>query len=618
MNPNAQFERDLAQWLQAEAPASAPAGFHASVMDRARTLRQRPGWTTTLPVRRFGRGRDMTLLAAAALLLVGGALAGSGLLRLPTVVPPVPAPSVVAVATASPDATSPTPSQSAAPSARPIPVAGPGGVWIPTGSMGKPSFDHIAVRLADGRVLVAGGSDGSRPGEEDQRNLTSAGLYDPVSGTWSATGNMLKPQEGFPPTLLRDGRILFGGLARAASDVSTIGAEVYDPQSGTWSATGPLVGGAAVWGSDSGSSATMLRDGKVLVASQGGVEVYDPDSGTWSATGNMITPRHSHTATLLRDGKVLVAGGYDGGDYTVDAAELYDPDTGSWTAIANTHRNGRPKCLGCGGYDGWAILLQDGTVLFMRRSSEAPFAEIYDPAAGTWTVLAQPTELGYRTATLLSDGTVLVAGPYDPEGPPQPCTAAALYSPRTGSWTTAPSLRRCASGSSFTPLLDGTVLVAGGRDCNGDGACVTNGAAELYVPAGVPLPRLPAFPSPLPPAFPSPTPVPTPLPPASGPVPPNARSWKVSVDNRSSEPATLFVAEDDGNGLLRLVGSATPNVVPAGATVQVTFRFPTDDDGWIYVNARPGEGGSLVSADQIGIPGKIVITAEGDGVWASP
>ena len=57
MNPNTQFERDLEQWLQAKAPASAPAGFHATVMDRARTLRQRPGWATSLPVRRFGRAR---------------------------------------------------------------------------------------------------------------------------------------------------------------------------------------------------------------------------------------------------------------------------------------------------------------------------------------------------------------------------------------------------------------------------------------------------------------------------------------------------------------------------------------------------------------------------------
>jgi hypothetical protein len=173
---------------------------------------------------------------------------------------------------------------------------------------------------------------------------------------------------------------------------------------------------------------------------------------------------------------------------------------------------------------------------------------------------------------------------------------------------------RCIDGTSFTLLLDGTVLMAGGRDCNDEGVCVSNGAAELYVPAGVPMPPLPAFPSPLPPAFPSPTPVPTPLPPADGPVPPDARSWTVTVDNQSSEPATLFVAGDG----LELVGSATPNVVPAGTTMQVTFLFPAIDDGWIYVNPRPGDGGALVNADQIGIPGKILIGAEGDGGWLSP
>ena len=98
--------------------------------------------------------------------------AGSGLLRLPSVVPPVPEPSVVAVVTASPDATSPSPSDSAARSASPIPVAGPGGVWLPTGSMVTPRSGHAAVRLLDGRVLVVGG------GNNDE-NDTSAELYDP-------------------------------------------------------------------------------------------------------------------------------------------------------------------------------------------------------------------------------------------------------------------------------------------------------------------------------------------------------------------------------------------------------------------------------------------------------
>ena len=104
-------------------------------------------------------------------------------------------------------------------------------------------------------------------------------------------------------------------------------------------------------------------------------------------------------------------------------------------------------------------------------------------------------------------------------------------------------------------------------------------------------------------------------------LPPAARSWRVTVDNRSSEPATLFVAEEGEGGMLRLVGSASPNVVSAGASVKVTFLFPAKggpDDGWIYVNPRPGEGGSLVHAADIGIPGRILVTPEGDAGWLSP
>ena len=187
--------------------------------------------------RRSGRGRGMTLLAAAALLLVGGALAaGSGLLRLPSVVPPVPEPSVIAVATASPDATFPSPSESAAPSASPIPVAGPGGVWIPTGSMVTPRTGHDAVRLLDDRVLVVGGSGG-------EFDLSTAELYDPVSGTWSATGSMLKPRAGFAPVVLLDGRVLVGDVLDGSNGHPDVyGSELYDPATGTWSATGDQFG----------------------------------------------------------------------------------------------------------------------------------------------------------------------------------------------------------------------------------------------------------------------------------------------------------------------------------------------------------------------------------------
>ena len=150
------LDRALQQWFEADAPASAPAGFHASVMDRARTLRQRPGWATALPVRRSGRGRGITLLAAAALLLVGGALAGSGIVRLPSVVPPEPAPSVAALATASPDATT-TPTPSAPPT--PAPTLSLDLTWteLPIVESSINRFDEDATRVAwldDRFVLV--------------------------------------------------------------------------------------------------------------------------------------------------------------------------------------------------------------------------------------------------------------------------------------------------------------------------------------------------------------------------------------------------------------------------------------------------------------------------------
>ena len=520
-----------------------PLDLTVEVLDRRREARGVARWS--------GRGRGITLFAAAALLLVGGALAaGSGILRLPSVVPPLLEPSVIAVATASPDATSPSPSESAAPSASPIPVAGPGGVWIPTGTMVTPRFGPAAVRLLDGRVLVVGGR-----GRSDE-SLTSAELYDPVTGTWSATGDMLRPPGGFPATLLRDGTVLVGDVDELDADDLVHGAEVYDPASGTWTATADLVKGADF----EGDRSTLLGDGKVLVAGHNGAQLYDPDSGTWTATRKMITPRYDHTATLLPDGRVLAAGGYVPPDEPTDSAELYDPDAGTWTAIANMQAPHSGLA---------ATLLRDGKVPVVWCCG----SEVYDPATGTWTALATPTTVGTPRA-VLSDDTVLMAGGPD-------CTAAALYDPRTGSSTTASSMLRCDTGSSFTLLLDGTVLKAGGRDCNDVGMCVTNGPAELYIPAGVSPPPF-DFPTPAPPVFPSPTPRPTPLPPAVGPVPPNARSWKVTVDNKSSEPATLFVAEEDEGGL-RLVGSATPNVVPAGATVKVTFRFPAKGgpDGWI-------------------------------------
>src|SRR6266513_7119 len=74
--------------------------------------------------------------------------------------------------------------------------------FVVTGSLataraGQPS-GHTATLLPNGKVLVAGGGDGSI--------LASAELYDPASGTWSATGSLATARFGYTATLMTNGK----------------------------------------------------------------------------------------------------------------------------------------------------------------------------------------------------------------------------------------------------------------------------------------------------------------------------------------------------------------------------------------------------------------------------
>ena len=201
------------------------------------------------------------------------------------------------------------------------------GEFTATGTMKNARENATATRLADGRVLIAGG-DQSVAQPEPGQLLATAEIYDPSTGRFAPTGSMLTRRTDHTATRLADGRVLIAGGDNP--DGSPTMAEVYDPKSGKFTRTGSMSTGRET------PTATLLGDGRVLIAGGLGdvyvrdslvldsAELYDPATGKFSQVGSMATARHQQTATLLEDGRVLIDGG-EGEDGPVDSAELYWP-----------------------------------------------------------------------------------------------------------------------------------------------------------------------------------------------------------------------------------------------------------------------------------------------------
>ncbi len=91
---------------------------------------------------------------------------------------------------------------------------------------------HAAALLPDARVLVEGGGSDYSGG----KFLASAELYDPKTGTWTATGSMADQRNLLTATLLTGGRVLVTGGFGAEAPLAS--AELYDPRTGKFSAAG--------------------------------------------------------------------------------------------------------------------------------------------------------------------------------------------------------------------------------------------------------------------------------------------------------------------------------------------------------------------------------------------
>jgi WD40 repeat protein len=343
--------------------------------------------------------------------------------------------------------------------------------WAYTGSMTSSHDNHTSTLLLNGKVLITGGNNGIY-------NLASAELYDFSTGTFSPTGSMKYARTNHTATLLANGKVLIVGGYSAV-------AELFDPATGKFTTTGSM------YSPRENCSATLLSDGKVLIAGgtsyyngqytvEKSAQIYDPSTGQFGNVpgGNMGTARDSHTATLLPDGKVLLAGGltpyppYPDVLQSTDSAELYDPATGKFSPTASL-QGGRAHHT--------ATLLTNGKVLIAGGYWGIPFyvyneAEIYDPTTGVFAKTGSMGSVRWsHAATLLPTGKVLVAGGFGYDEADD-FNSAELYDPSTGKFAATGPMNSKRGCHTATVLPDGKVLAAGGRNWSSG---VTN-KSELY------------------------------------------------------------------------------------------------------------------------------------------
>jgi len=344
--------------------------------------------------------------------------------------------------------------------------------WSTTGSMTTPHWGDAAFLRADNRVMAVGGCAlAGCPNSFTQvfcaQVLAATDVWDETQGTWTSGQPMLTARYLYASTPLPGGDFLVaGGCTTTGCATTTALAERYDATSGGWAAAGRLrapaangaaaslpggdaivVGGCNPQGcttmveryqaSTNGfvpaaplaaalgfATATPLANGEVLVV--GGCADplcatvlntawrYDPAADQWHTAGSMTVPRAAHTATVLPDGRVLVLGGCGDGSCTQthSTAEAWtmDPGGGSFGAL--------PSMQGAR-HNHTATLLSNGGVLVAGGLSSAgattPMAEVFLPLANYWwDTSGMLMDRAYHVAVALPGGDVVVGGGCNP------------------------------------------------------------------------------------------------------------------------------------------------------------------------------------------------------------
>lgn len=307
-------------------------------------------------------------------------------------------------------------------------------------------FQHAAIRLRNGKVLIVGG--GSLVAPLGLPNFPPpfsvyAELYDPATDSFTQTGSMVTERFALQPVLLPDGRVLIAGGQGCCvaiplhggmmiSDSTLASAEIYDPDAGTFSLFGDPFFPYALNAPRGRVNVAQLADGRILFAGGFAYEVsptpngafafyrymatadiYDPLLQTFVPTSVMAFGRAGAAAVALPDGSAYIA--YQASDpITIESmpyapAERFDPISQTFARIGNP-----PTYDGGANRDAWdrAVVLNNGKVLLAGGLSSTDAADLYDPATDAYarTRGNMVTSRYSQTATKLADGRVLYVG----------------------------------------------------------------------------------------------------------------------------------------------------------------------------------------------------------------
>lgn len=311
--------------------------------------------------------------------------------------------------------------------------------WSKVGLLGTARTAPIAAVLPDGRVLLAGGWYQAGPtSRRDAAPDAILAAYRP--------GSLLENGSSGPP------------LADVAPEIFTSAlatAELFDPATGSWSATGPLNYARL------GAAAVTLADGRVLVVGSNNgerrgvavderaydsAEIYDPKTGRFSLAGRLPTSGDGALVALDDGGALLVDNPVKVGYVSVRSIR-FDARTGRWTQTgrafvsgSETSAVGRSETSAVGRMGALVARLADGRVLVAGglvmgdglREHVIRSAELYDPTTEVWSPLPPMPEARAGGATVaLTDGSVLLVGGWnDPsDGWPMGLTSAIRFVP---------------------------------------------------------------------------------------------------------------------------------------------------------------------------------------------